>query len=926
MVNESLTAELERYKERIVIFEQRLNVDLNQRENLIDSQMDDLILNKNAKLAAFQQEIDTLKETLSNNRIQPALYDGSVIAKEHAMISVNDDEETLILEEKSRSKMLDKQNDPISIEKKIKISPIDYSKLNQIKEDFGKHFVTQKELSTEQAFWLKQLSLYETPVTLHTHVRIEAPSELTKGNINAQLQEKVFATTTLKNELRKLKEKNVVNTVVSKPNATLAPGMFKLDIEPISVRLKNNRDAHEVYIEKTIEYPDTLHGFVERARTQYPRVKPTISARGSKPIRNTKNNRISRPPRNNEKNKVEDHHRTVKSSLNKTNFVSEPISNALVKHSVRNAKFESICAICNKCLFDVNHDMCLVDFVNNVNVRSKSKSKRNKKRKAWKPTGNVFTDVGFKWKPIGRFFTIVGNSCPLTRITPKNIMYLKKTTPNSDGTSKLDIKVYSRRPKQIKSVDVPSSSSLVNDTLSRSSSGVDLLSGSRDTNLYTLSLNDMLKTSLICLLSKASKTKSWLWHRRLSHLNFDTLNKLAKDGLALDLGKLSAKADIGIFVRYVPAKKAFRIYNRRTQKNIETIHVMFDELTAMDSEQFGSGPGLQVLTPATSSLGLVPNIIPQQPWNPPKRDDCDTLFQLLFDEYFNPPTIVVFTVPYSVKESPKTPLFHNDPLHESLHEDSTSQGSSSNVRPSYTPFQLIGRWNKDHLIANGFRKEEGTDFEESFAPVERIVAIRIFVANAANKNMTIFSMDVKMDFLNGELKEEFYVSQPEGFVDQEYPSHVYKLKKAIYGLKQAPRAWYDMLSSFFISPKDTRRSASGSAQFLGDKIVSWSSKKQKSTTILGTEAEYISLSSAIALCCNNVQHSRAKHIDVRYYFIKEQVENEIVKLYFVRTEYQLADIFAKSLLREIFNFLIEKLCMRSMSPETLKHLTEEEDE
>ncbi|GKC40326.1 retrovirus-related pol polyprotein from transposon TNT 1-94 [Tanacetum coccineum] len=107
--------------------------------------------------------------------------------------------------------------------------------------------------------------------------------------------------------------------------------------------------------------------------------------------------------------------------------------------------------------------------------------------------------------------------------------------------------------------------------------------------------------------------------------------------------------------------------------------------------------------------------------------------------------------------------------------------------------------NKARLVAQGFRQEEGIDFEESFTPVARIEAIRIFVANAANKNMTIFQMDVKTAFLNGELKEEVYVSQPEGFVDQEYPSHVYKLKKALYGLKQAPRAWYDMLSSFLIS-------------------------------------------------------------------------------------------------------------------------------
>ncbi|GJV05418.1 retrovirus-related pol polyprotein from transposon TNT 1-94 [Tanacetum coccineum] len=168
-------------------------------------------------------------------------------------------------------------------------------------------------------------------------------------------------------------------------------------------------------------------------------------------------------------------------------------------------------------------------------------------------------------------------------------MHLKETTSKSVETLKPEIKVYSRRPKQIKSVDIPSSSSLVNDRFLRSSSGiwtldqrnviistvyyveglrhnlfsvgqfcdanlevafqkntcfirnlegVDLLLGSRYTNLYTISLDDMLKKSLICLLLKASKTKSWLWHRRLSHLNFSTLNKLAKDSLARGIPKL----------------------------------------------------------------------------------------------------------------------------------------------------------------------------------------------------------------------------------------------------------------------------------------------------------------------------------------------------------------------------------------------------
>ncbi|GJW34862.1 retrovirus-related pol polyprotein from transposon TNT 1-94 [Tanacetum coccineum] len=107
--------------------------------------------------------------------------------------------------------------------------------------------------------------------------------------------------------------------------------------------------------------------------------------------------------------------------------------------------------------------------------------------------------------------------------------------------------------------------------------------------------------------------------------------------------------------------------------------------------------------------------------------------------------------------------------------------------------------NKARLVARGYRQEEGIDFEESFAPVARLEAIRIFLAFAAHMNMVVYQMDVKTAFLNGNLQEEVYVSQPDGFVDPDNPNHVYKLKKALYGLKQALRAWYDMLSSFLIS-------------------------------------------------------------------------------------------------------------------------------
>ncbi|GKF15702.1 retrovirus-related pol polyprotein from transposon TNT 1-94 [Tanacetum coccineum] len=107
--------------------------------------------------------------------------------------------------------------------------------------------------------------------------------------------------------------------------------------------------------------------------------------------------------------------------------------------------------------------------------------------------------------------------------------------------------------------------------------------------------------------------------------------------------------------------------------------------------------------------------------------------------------------------------------------------------------------NKARLVAGGYRQEEGIDFEESFAPIARLEAIRIFLAFAAHMNMVVYKMDVKTAFLNGHLWEDVYVSHPDGFVDPDNPNHVYKLKKALYGLKQAPRAWYDMLSSFLIS-------------------------------------------------------------------------------------------------------------------------------
>ncbi|GKA05234.1 retrovirus-related pol polyprotein from transposon TNT 1-94, partial [Tanacetum coccineum] len=347
-----------------------------------------------------------------------------------------------------------------------------------------------------------------------------------------------------------------------------------------------------------------------------------------------------------------------------------------------------------------------------------------------------------------------------------------------------------------------------------------------------------------------------------------------------------------------------------------------------------------------------------------------------------------------VEESPKTPYFHDDPLHE----DSTSQGSSSNVRPSHTPFELLGKWTKNHPIANviedpscsvSTRKQLQTDAmlkkalyglkqaprawydmlssfllsqEFSKGAVDPILFTR-----KAGRDILFMSMMGQMTFFLG-----LQISQcPRGiFINQSnYALEIItkygmlssdpvdtpmmdksKLDKYLEGKPVDPTHYRGMFGSLMhltsnrpdlylkdscitlIAYADADHAGVNDQRVktqallevhnsLGDKT--WLiGRPKKKKALLSLIPLYCDNKSAIALCCNNVQHSRSKNIDVRYHSIKEQVENGVMELYFVRTEYQLANIFTKALPRERFNFLIEKLGMKSMSPETLKSLTE----
>ncbi|GJW80814.1 retrovirus-related pol polyprotein from transposon TNT 1-94 [Tanacetum coccineum] len=244
--------------------------------------------------------------------------------------------------------------------------------------------------------------------------------------------------------------------------------------------------------------------------------------------------------------------------------------------------------------------------------------------------------------------------------------------------------------------------------------------------------------------------------------------------------------------------------------------------------------------------------------------------------------------------------------------------------------------NKARLVACGYRQEKGIDFEESFATVARLDAYSKIPLLCCSMNKDCLpKWMLRLAILRG----RSYVSQPTAKPTEKHLHAVKRIFKYLRGTVNKG-LWYPKDSSIALTAyadanhagcQDTRRSTYGCTQLLGDELVSWLSKRQKSALTdygLGFNKilMYSDNKSVIALCCNNVQHSRSKHIDIIFHFIKERVENGVVELYFVNTEYPLADIFTKALGRERIEFLINKLGMRSFTPVILKLLADEAEE
>ncbi|GJR96714.1 hypothetical protein Tco_0268888 [Tanacetum coccineum] len=240
-----------------------------------------------------------------------------------------------------------------------------------------------------------------------------APEILEFFKINkwqAKLDTKDVSIAKLKKHIKNLKGKTMVkNDALPDNTKFIALGMFKLDLEPLSPKevlvyviatCPCLKKPSEKLVAVTSLNKNKKVRFVEPATSS--RMKSSTSASRSQPSGNTKKNRISRTTSSNQKNKVEDHPRSVKSNSNKMNRVIESVCNANVKHFMLNANSELIYATCNECMFDAIHDLYVLDFVNDINVRSKSKStKSSKKKNIWKPTSKVFTDIRYRWKPTG---------------------------------------------------------------------------------------------------------------------------------------------------------------------------------------------------------------------------------------------------------------------------------------------------------------------------------------------------------------------------------------------------------------------------------------------------------------------------------------------------------------------------------------------
>ncbi|GJX21428.1 retrovirus-related pol polyprotein from transposon TNT 1-94 [Tanacetum coccineum] len=585
----------------------------------------------------------------------------------------------------------------------------------------------------------------------------------------------------------------------------------------------------------------------------------STDAIGSKHRRNTKNDRIQQPSRRSKKNKVEAQPRKSKSGSNKNNHVLD--CNVNIKNVALSKNSTNVCLSCNECLFSANHDACIVKYLKDMQKCKKAKPVTQKEKIQWKPTSRIFTSVGLRWKPIGRMFNMEGKICPIIKTSLTTIV------PSRNRLQTIKI------PDVTPNVDTRMRYFIAKNFLIRA---------------HIYSYGHPFKPPNVTLVRNSAILKQSSWNLGFLGIVDIAASILAKPPTKNDWDLLFQP----MFDEYF---KPLNAPSPSTSPNNESMSLPInstnvEEPNNEEEAEFDSDNFTNPFAPLeTSEAESSSRIVDTSNMHTLQHPHINT--RRWTKEH---PLVKIIVDPKNYKEA-MTESCWIEAMQEEIHKFERLEVWELVPRP-YNVMLINLKWifkvkldeydgvlkTKDRLVAKGFLQEEWIDFKESFAPIAHIEAIRIFIAYAAHKNITVFQMDVKTAFLNGILKEEAFITQPEGFVDQEHPTHVFRLKKALYGLKQAPRACKIPL--------------------------------------------YCDSQSVIALSCNFMQHSRMKHIAVRYHFIKEQVKNEIVEHYFVKIAYKLADIFTKALARERFEFLIKRLGMQSLTLEELKLLAESDEE
>ncbi|GJX44018.1 hypothetical protein Tco_0260694 [Tanacetum coccineum] len=420
------------------------------------------------------------------------------------------------------------------------------------------------------------------------------------SDLNAKLQEQGLVIAALKNELRKLKGKALDKEATE--THSVDPKVSKDNMEPITPKLLNKRTAHSSYIKHTQEEALVLRDIVEHVKANYLSsdstfrlpfgVRLSTSASGSQPSGNTRNDRIRQTPSSNSKNKVEAHPRNVKSSLNKRNGTVKVNGSASVQNSKKQDNSDYVCINSDDCMSSDN--LCVSNSMNDVKFRAKpkkSKSKKNKSKKdIWKPTGKVgpnrplYLDSGCS----------IAHAPEIALSSPFHLVILGS------------VKIRLSKPKSLSNCIVTIYLTLV----------LSIILQAMDLSEYDLTKTSSISTDngtefgnqnagIFCEVGILMKIQLPRSHRKTVLLKDESY--ISKGGWTL------------VFSLDCTQKKAFRIYNRRTRRIIETIHVDFDELTAMASKHNSSGPALHEMTPVTISSGLVPNPPSSTPFVPPQR-------------------------------------------------------------------------------------------------------------------------------------------------------------------------------------------------------------------------------------------------------------------------------------------------------------------